>query len=167
MEETLKISEELSQILQSAMIQVRMHRNMLDYWGYGVLADSYANAERNMQRWFDAITQAAFAEEYLIDPFPSEKLKVGQTVEEMLLTDKVVTASMLKRGASVSAKSSHESAPRKAVSEVLSEAREWLRFLDNQLELVRQMGVPSYLMVIARPQYPIDPRQRQSTFPVP
>lgn len=157
MEESLKLAEELSQVLQAAQIQLRVHRNMLLNWNYLVLAQAYSNGERSMGLWLDGLIRHALTRECVIDVTAAQKQKIGQTVEEMLVSDRAVAA--LAACVWHSADQSHVSAGETLhiVREVVYALRNWQHFLENQLEMIRQMGMSSYLMVVARPCYPLEP----------
>jgi bacterioferritin (cytochrome b1) len=153
MAESLKLAEELSQVLQAAQIQLRVHRNMLVNWNYVVLAEAYSSGERNIGLWLDSLIRHALTRECVIDVTPAQKQKIGQTVEEMLVSDRAVAA--LASRVWHSADQSHVSAGETlhTVRSVVYGLRGWQHFLENQQEMIRQMGMPAYLMVIARPSY--------------
>lgn len=81
-----------------------------------------------------------------MDLTPSLKLNIGQTVEEILVSDRAVALAVHRvafEGPSFGARTEAK----------LASVQNWLSFLDQQLELVRQMGLPAYLALMAQPAY--------------
>lgn len=156
MEESLKLAEELSQVIQAAQIQLRVHRNMLINWNYLVLAQAYSNVDGSMGNWLDSLIRHALTRECVIDVTAAQKQKIGQTVEEMLVSDRAVAALASRVWHSVDQTHLSSGETIHIVREVVYALRSWQHFLENQLEMIRQMGMSSYLMVVARPCYPLE-----------
>lgn len=177
-DELLKLMEEVAQGVQSAQIQLRVHRNVLDYWGFGKLAREYRKAESDFGLSLDSFVQHALSLDRQIELTPSLELNIGQTVEEILVNDAAIVSALSRLGQSPAGHA--QSAGRGGrenglnltsavalASPIFGElellairsfarVRMWQSFIEKQLELVRQMGVPAYLSVIAEPNYRSD-----------
>ncbi len=144
--EVMRALEDVAGALQALHIQLRVHRNMLAHWGYARLALQYSKAQADLGLALDAVIGHALSLERQIDLTPALKLNIGQTVEEILVSDRAVALAV--------SKLAFEQAHLGRVTEgSLSCLGYWSAFLDQQLELVRQMGLSCYLALMAQPEY--------------
>lgn len=144
--DAIQALEHIAGALQSLHIQLRVHRNMLGHWGYARLAEEYGRAQSDLGFGLDAVIAHSLSLERQVDLTPSLKLNIGQTVEEILVSDRAVALAVHRvafEGPSFG--------PRTEAK--LASLQDWLAFLDQQLELVRQMGLPAYLALMAQPAY--------------
>jgi bacterioferritin (cytochrome b1) len=120
---------------------------MLGFWSYSRLAREYGKAQLDLGVCLDAVILYALSLERQVDLTPSLKINVGQTVEEILVSDRTVALAL--------AKLVFEGKPGLAneIVAAFEPLRAWRAFLDQQLELVRQMGLAPYLSLMAEPGY--------------
>ena len=152
-DDNLRLVEQVAQALQSAKIQARMHRNMLMFWSFGRLAREYEKAEVDMGHCLDAFVQYALSVERQIDLSPSRKLNIGQTVEEVLVSDRAMISQLVKLTQLAMLIRNPVAEVELLVIHSFARIKSWQGFLDKQLELVRQMGLSAYLSVVAEITY--------------
>lgn len=144
-DELLKSMEDVAQSIQSLHIQLRVHRNMLTFWSYTRLANEYGKCQEDFSATLDWLIRHALGSDRQLDLTPSLKINIGQTVEEILVSDRSI-AQAVSRLAAPCLESVSSAPP-------LAPVRRWQAFLDQQLELIRQMGLPTYLALVAEPRY--------------
>ena len=149
--DVLRALDEVAGALQSLHIQLRVHRNMLSFWGYSRLSHEYGRAQVDLGGGLDAVIAHALSLERQVDLTPTLKLNIGQTVEEVLVSDRAVALAVLRLTTEGPSREGLTFGP--GIQDKLFCVSNWLAFLDQQLELVRQMGLSSYLVLVAQPVY--------------
>ena len=83
-------------------------------------------------------------EEYIFDLQNLNKLNIGQTVEEILVSDRIMAESCGELAVKLTL-ISHQIEIRKTLEEMSLLQRSYASLMAQQLELVRQMGTQFYL----------------------
>jgi bacterioferritin (cytochrome b1) len=144
-DELLKTTEEVAQAIQSLHIQLRVHRNMLSFWSYTKLSREYGKCQEDFSATLDALIRHALGSDRQLDLTPSLKINIGQTVEEILVSDRSIALSVSRLAAPC--------LDSVLLAPALAPVQQWQAFLDQQLEIIRQMGLPPYLALMAEPKY--------------
>ena len=132
----------------TAISQYVLHSEMMDNWGYKGLA-KYTKME--------AIGEMKHAEAVIerllfLDGTPSmqdlNKLRIGQNVQQMHENDLALEFDAVDRlnKASASAVAAGDNGSRELFESILKDEEGHVDFLEAQLTMIEQMGLPNYLM---------------------
>lgn len=131
----------------TAINQYFVHYRMLKYWGFDKLAKQEYHASIHQMKAADALMERIFLLEGLPNLQDLGKLQIGEDAPEILECDlraERVAQATLKQGIA-HCESVHDFVSRDMLQEELEETEERIDFLETQLELVDQLGLPNYL----------------------
>ncbi|KAB8040729.1 hypothetical protein GCL60_02035 [Silvanigrella paludirubra] len=147
----MKVSSEISSGLSSLvqvhgtiLQQLRIHKNICKLWGYEKLAAVILTQNDSVCCHLDKLITMMLKEEYIFDLQNLNKLNIGQTVEEILVSDRIMAESCGELAVKLTL-ISHQIEIRKTLEEMSLLQRSYASLMDQQLELVRQMGTQFYL----------------------
>lgn len=131
----------------TAINQYFVHYRMLKHWGFERLARKEYEESIGEMKHADALMDRIF----MLDGLPNlqdlGKLQVGENVPELLSCDLA-----LERGAQATVKegmayceSVQDYVSRQLLQTILEDTEEHIDFLETQLELIEQVGLPNYL----------------------
>ena len=130
----------------TAVSQYWLHYRILDDWGYKELAKTWRKESIEEMNHADRFT----ARILFLDGFPNmqvlDALRIGENVEEILKAD--LAAEMSARALYLEAASYCDSVndrvSKMMFEETAQDEEEHIDFLETQLELIRQIGLPLY-----------------------
>lgn len=147
----MKVSSEISSGLSSLvqvhgtiLQQLRIHKNICKLWGYEKLAAVILAQNDSVCCHLDKLIIMMLKEEYIFDLQNLNKLNIGQTVEEILVSDRIMAESCGELAVKLTL-ISHQIEIRKTLEEMSLLQRSYASLMAQQLELVRQMGTQFYL----------------------
>lgn len=147
----MKVSSEISSGLSSLvqvhgtiLQQLRIHKNICKLWGYEKLAAVISNQSDSVCQHLDKLITMMLREEYNFDLQNLNKLNIGQTVEEIMVSDRTMAESCRDLSAKLTF-ISQDLEIRKVLEEMAMLQKYYANSLSQQLELVRQMGTQFYL----------------------
>lgn len=134
-------------ILLTNINQTFVHYRMLQHWGFGVLGKAEYKASIKAMKQSDELMARIF----LFDGLPNlqdlGKLRIGEDVQELLECDlqlELESQKTLKAGIA-QCEISMDYVSRDLLQEMLEEIEERIDFLETQLSLIEQTGLPNYL----------------------
>ncbi|WP_205479119.1 bacterioferritin [Sphingomonas arenae] len=147
-----KVIELLNEALKAeltAINQYWLHYRMLEHWGVHKLADYERHESIDEMKHADR-----FAERILfLDGLPNfqalGRLRVGETVEEILRADLEAEyeACKMYRDAVQYCESVRDYVSRDLFAEVLRDEEGHVDFLETQFEMIERMGLPNYIQL--------------------
>jgi bacterioferritin len=144
-----KVIEYLNRGLRSeltAINQYWLHYRILDNWGYRGLAKKWRAESIEEMEHADKIT----ARILFLEGFPNMQelngLRIGETVEEILRADleSEMEARALYLEAAAHCLSVNDRVTQNLFEHLAHDEEEHIDFLETQLELIRQIGLPLY-----------------------
>jgi bacterioferritin len=136
----------VSQALVTAMQQIRIHRAMSLHWGYATLAHRLNDVLASRAEKLDACLLAQLAAEATPDLQSLGRLNVGQTVEEILQSERRMAIGVRDLALVVLRElPSTEPLARRTLDDLIHLETINVAAFDQHLELVRQMGIQNYL----------------------
>lgn len=133
-------------LLLTHINQTFVHYRMLKHWGLDVLGKAEYKASIKAMKECDDLMERIF----LLDGLPNlqdlGKLRIGEDVPEILECDLALEQELqttLKAGVA-HCESVHDFVSRELLEGLLDEAEERIDFLETQLGLIEQMGLPNY-----------------------
>ncbi|THU02734.1 bacterioferritin [Lampropedia puyangensis] len=134
-------------VLLTNINQTFVHYRMLQHWGFGVLGKAEYKASIKAMKQSDTLMARIF----LLDGLPNlqdlGKLRVGEDVQELLECDLQLehdSQSALKAGIT-QCETVMDYVSRDLLLEILEDVEERIDFLETQLSLIEQTGLPNYL----------------------
>lgn len=147
-----KVIEYLNKALKNelaAINQYFLHARLLEHWGFSKLGQhEYAESIDEMKH-ADQLTQRILHLEGLPNLQDLGKLYIGENVEEIFRGDLKLEhlAHPLYREAIAYCESCSDYVTRDLLSAILSSEEEHIGWLETQLGLIQQLGLPSYLQI--------------------
>jgi bacterioferritin len=126
--------------------QYWLHYRILDNWGYKGLAKKWREESIEEMSHADQFTTRIL----FLDGFPNMQelnaLTIGETVQEVLELDLAseLTARALYLEAAVYCLSVNDRVSKNLFEHIAGETEEHIDFLESQLELIKQVGLPLY-----------------------
>lgn len=148
----LKVIEYLNKVLLNeltAINQYWLHYRMLDHWGVKKLADYERHESIDEMKHADKLSERIF----FLDGLPNfqalGKLKIGETVEEILKADLELEyeAVPLLREAIAHCETVRDYNSRELFEDILDSEEEHIDFLETQFELIERMGIQNYIQL--------------------
>ena len=147
----MKVSSEISNGLSSLvqvhgtiLQQLRIHKNICKLWGYEKLSYLVSKQNEEVCLHLDKLIIFMLREEYSFDLQNLNKLSIGQTVEEIFVSDRIMAESCCELALKLIL-ISHNIEIKNTLEEMLLLQKSYANFISQQLELVRQMGTQFYL----------------------
>ena len=151
-----KVIELLNEALKAeltAINQYWLHYRMLEHWGVHKLAKYERHESIDEMKHADRFSERIL----FLDGLPNfqllGRLRIGETVEEILRADldAELEAVNMYREAVAYCESVRDYVSRDLFAEVLRDEEGHVDFLETQLEMIKQMGLPNYLQLQSRP----------------
>ncbi|APJ03745.1 superantigen MAM [Silvanigrella aquatica] len=125
--------------------QLRVHKNICQLWGYEKLTNLILNHYNLVCHHTDKLMMMMLRAEVNFDLQNLNKLNIGQTVEEIFVSDRIMAESCCDLAVRLSAISTQNIEIRHLLEEMTLLQGSYATFMAQQLELVRQMGTQFYL----------------------
>jgi len=136
----------VSQGLVTSMQQMRIHRAMCKHWGYALLSARLHETLTTLGDCLDACLLALLAAETTPDLQGLGRLNVGQTVEELLQSERRMAVDVRALALAVLKDTSLADAfAHRALDDLILVQTRHVAHFDQSLELIRQMGIQSFL----------------------
>jgi bacterioferritin len=133
----------------TAINQYWLHYRVLAHWGIKKLADYERHESIDEMKHADTLAERIL----FLDGLPNfqalHKLKVGETVEEILRADLAVEmeAIPLLKDAIRHCESVRDYVSREIFERILESEEEHVDFLETQFEMIERMGLPNYIQL--------------------
>jgi bacterioferritin len=156
MQADAKVLEYLNQALTNeltAINQYWLHHRVLDHWGVRKLAEFERHESIDEMKHADTLS----ARILFLDGLPNfqaiGKLKVGETVEEILRADLALEmeAIPLLRDAIQHCESVRDYVSREVFERILENEEEHVDFLETQFDMIERMGLQNYVQLQSEP----------------
>jgi bacterioferritin len=156
MQADAKVLEYLNQALTNeltAINQYWLHHRVLDHWGVRKLAEFERHESIDEMKHADTLS----ARILFLDGLPNfqaiGKLKVGETVEEILKADLALEmeAIPLLRDAIQHCESVRDYVSREVFERILENEEEHVDFLETQFDMIERMGLQNYVQLQSEP----------------
>ena len=152
MQGDLKVIEFLNKALTNeltAINQYWLHYRVLHHWGVTKLAEYERHESIDEMKHADVLAERIL----FLDGLPNfqalHKLKVGETVEEILRADLALEmeALPLLKDAVAHAESVRDYVSREIFERILESEEEHVDFLETQFDMIERMGLPNYVQL--------------------
>ncbi len=137
----------------TAINQYWLHYRVLHHWGVTKLAEYERHESIDEMKHADTLAERVL----LLDGLPNfqaiHKLKVGETVEEILHADLAVEmeAIPLLKDAIQHCESVRDYTSREIFERILESEEEHVDFLETQFDMIERMGLANYIQLQSRP----------------
>ena len=151
-----KVIDFLNQALTNeltAINQYWLHYRTLHHWGVRRLAEYERHESIDEMKHADTLAERIL----FLDGLPNfqalHKLKVGETVEEILRADLAVEmeAIPLLRDAIQHCETVRDYVSREIFERILESEEEHVDFLETQFDMIERMGLPNYILLQSEP----------------
>jgi bacterioferritin len=148
----LKVIEYLNKVLQNeltAINQYWLHYRMLDHWGVKKLADYERHESIDEMKHADKLAERIF----FLDGLPNfqslGKLRVGESVEEILKADLELENEALPmlKDAIAHCETVRDYNSRELFEAILDSEEEHIDFLEKQFDMIKNMGLQNYVQL--------------------
>ena len=151
-----KVIEFLNKALTNeltAINQYWLHYRVLDDWGVHKLAEYERHESIDEMKHADTLAERVLFLEGLPNFQAIHKLKVGETVEEILKADLAVEmeAIPLLRDAIEHCESVRDYTSREIFERILESEEEHVDFLETQFDMIKRMGLENYVQLQSKP----------------
>ena len=156
MQGDLKVIEYLNRALTNeltAINQYWLHYRVLHHWGVAKLAEYERHESIDEMKHADVLAERIL----FLDGLPNfqalHKLKVGETVEEILRADLALEmeALPLLKDAIAHSESVRDFVSREIFERILESEEEHVDFLETQFDMIERMGLPNYVQLQSKP----------------
>ena len=137
----------------TAINQYWLHYRVLKNWGIDKLAEYERHESIDEMKHADTLAERVL----FLDGLPNfqaiHKLKVGETVEEILRADLAdeMEAIPLLRDAIQHCESVRDYVSREIFERILESEEEHVDFLETQFDMIERMGLPNYIQLQSEP----------------
>lgn len=151
-----KVIEFLNEALKNeltAINQYWLHYRMLDNLGVSKLAEYERHESIDEMKHADKLAERVFFLEGLPNFQMLGRLRVGESVEEILKADLDLEydALPLLKDAIAHCESVRDYVSRDLFAEILESEEEHVDFLETQFDLIKQMGIQNYIQMQSKP----------------
>lgn len=151
-----KVIEYLNKVLLNeltAINQYWLHYRMLENWGVAKLADYERHESIDEMKHADKLAERIFFLEGLPNFQNVGKLRVGETVEEILKADLAVEleAVPMLKDAIAHCETVRDYNSRELFEDILDSEEEHIDFLEKQFDLIERMGIENYIQLQSKP----------------
>lgn len=151
-----KVIEYLNKVLLNeltAINQYWLHYRMLENWGVAKLADYERHESIDEMKHADKLSERIFFLEGLPNFQNVGKLRVGETVEEILKADLAVEleAVPMLKDAIAHCETVRDYNSRELFEDILDSEEEHIDFLEKQFDLIERMGIENYIQLQSKP----------------
>lgn len=136
----------------TAINQYWLHYRMLDNWGVHKLAEYERGESIDEMKHADKLAERIFFLEGLPNFQALGKLRIGESVEEILKADLALEqeAIPLLRDAIAHCESARDYISRELFEEILESEEEHVDFIEKQFDLIERMGMQNYIQLNAK-----------------
>jgi bacterioferritin len=137
----------------TAINQYWLHYRLLDHWGIHKLADYERHESIDEMKHADRLSERIL----FLDGLPNfqhlGRLKIGETVEEVLKADLALEmeAVVQLREAIAYSEEVRDYVSRDLFAEILSNEEEHIDFIERQLDMIAAMGLQNYIQLQSKP----------------
>ena len=137
----------------TAINQYFLHYRMLDHWGVAVLAKFEYGESIDEMKHADRLAERIL----FLDGLPNfqmlGRLKIGETVEEVLRADLALEneAIPVLRDGIAASEEVRDYVSRDLFADILRNEEEHVDMLERQFDMIRQMGIENYIQLQSRP----------------
>jgi len=151
-----KVIEFLNAALKNELTAVNqywLHYRLLDHWGVGRLAEYERHESIDEMKHADMLSERIL----FLDGLPNfqvlGRLRIGETVEEVLRADLAVEgeAIPLLRDAIAHCESVRDYVSRDLFRRILDNEEEHVDFLERQFDMIERMGIQNYIQLQSKP----------------
>jgi bacterioferritin len=137
----------------TAINQFWLHYRMLDNWGFSRLAEYERHESIDEMKHADKLAERIFFLEGLPNFQNVGKLRIGETVEEILRADLEVEreALPLLQDAIAHCELVRDYNSRELFEEILDSEEEHVDFLEKQFDMIERMGLQNYIQLQSKP----------------
>ena len=137
----------------TAINQYWLHYRMLDNWGIGRLADYERHESIDEMKHADRITERILFLDGLPNLQALGRLRIGQTVEEVLRADleAELEGAEIYRELIAHCESVRDYITRDLAREILADEEGHIDFLETQFDMIASMGLPNYIQLQSEP----------------
>ncbi len=137
----------------TAINQYWLHYRVLHHWGVRRLADYERHESIDEMKHADVLAERILVLDGLPNFQAINRLKVGETVEEILRADLGLEeeAIPLLREAIAHCETVHDYVSREIFRRILENEEEHVDFLETQFDMIARMGLENYVQLQSRP----------------
>jgi bacterioferritin len=151
-----KVIQLLNETLKNeltAINQYWLHYRMLDNWGVTRLADYERKESIDEMKHGDRLAERILFLEGLPNFQMLGRLRIGETVEEVLRADLELEreAAEQLRGAIAHCETVRDYVSRELFEAILTSEEEHIDFLETQFEMIERMGLQNYIQLQSKP----------------
>ena len=151
-----KVIQLLNETLKNeltAINQYWLHYRMLDNWGVRRLADYERKESIDEMKHGDRLAERILFLEGLPNFQMLGRLRVGETVEEVLRADLELEREAVDqlRGAIAHCETVRDYVSRELFEAILTSEEEHIDFLETQFEMIERMGLQNYIQLQSKP----------------
>ena len=151
-----KVIELLNETLKNeltAINQYWLHYRMLDNWGVKRLADYERHESIDEMKHADSLSERILFLEGLPNFQMLGRLRVGETVEEILKADLELEHEAVEqlKGAIAHCESVRDFVSRELFERILESEESHVDFLETQFEMIERMGLQNYVQLQSKP----------------
>ena len=151
-----KVLELLNETLKNeltAINQYWLHYRMLDNWGVKRLADYERHESIDEMKHADRLSERILFLEGLPNFQMLGRLRIGETVEEILRADLDLEREAVDqlRGAIAHCEKARDYVSRELFESILASEESHIDFLETQFELIGRMGLENYIQLQSKP----------------
>ena len=151
-----KVIELLNEALKNELTAVNqywLHYRLLDNLGIGHLAEFERQESIDKMKHADKLAERIL----FLDGLPNfqmlGRLRIGESVEEMLKADLAVEIEAVTqlKGAIAHCEKVHDYPSRDLLAEILANEEEHVDHLEQQFEMIERMGIQNYIQLQSKP----------------
>ncbi|HMI41865.1 MAG TPA: bacterioferritin [Sphingomicrobium sp.] len=151
-----KVIELLNEALKNELTAVNqywLHYRLLDNLGIGHLAEFERQESIDEMKHADKLAERIL----FLDGLPNfqmlGRLRIGETVEEILKADLAVEIEAVAqlKGAIAHCEKAHDYPSRDLLAEILDNEEEHVDHLEQQFEMIERMGIQNYIQLQSKP----------------
>jgi bacterioferritin len=152
----IKVIEFLNEALKNELTAVNqywLHYRMLDNWGLARLADFERHESIDEMKHADRLSERILFLEGLPNFQMLGRLRIGETVEEILKADLALEyeALPLLKDAIAYSESVRDFVSRDLFADILENEEEHVDILEKQFEMITRMGLENYVQLQSKP----------------
>jgi bacterioferritin len=137
----------------TAINQYWLHYRLLDHWGLGKLADYERHESIDEMKHADRLAERILVLDGLPNFQALGKLRVGETVEEVLKADLALEqeAIPLIKDAIAHCEAARDFVSRDLFADILKNEEDSVDFLETQFDMIKTMGIQNYIQLNSSP----------------